>query len=177
MLQTNCPPMQPICIAKLFLKKMPDTKNPGLRLRLLDECLQRRQKVWTPARLFETVADKFEQATGRRFSKSQFNLDIKTLKEDYHAPLACTRDLGYHYTEPGFSILGSPLVEADADVLRQALAMLQQFRGLGLSDELHELARRVEGHLQAQPAAEAARQLISFEQVPAYAGAQWLGPL
>ena len=161
-----------------FLKKsMPDTKNPGLRLRLLDECLQRRQKIWTPARLFEAVADKFQQATGRQFSKSQFNLDIKALREEYSAPLAYGRDQGYHYTEPGFSILGSPLVQADADVLRQALAMLQQFQGLGLSDELHELAQRVAGHLQAQPVAEAAQQLISFEQVSDYAGAWWLGPL
>lgn len=152
---------------------MPDTKNPDLRLRLLDECLQRRQKIWTPELLLATVAEKFWEAKGRKFSKSQFNLDIKVLREEYHAPLVYTRELGYHYTEPGFSILGSPLVEADADVLRQALALLRQFQGLGLSDELHELAQRVEGHLQAQPAAEMARQLISFEQVPAYARSGW----
>jgi len=156
---------------------MPDTKNPDLRLRLLDECLQRRQKVWTPALLLEAVAEKFWEAKGRKFSKSQFNLDLKALREEYNAPLAYTRDLGYHYTEPGFSILGSPLVQADTDVLRQALAALQQLQGLGLSDELHDLAQRVEGHLRAQPEAAPARQLISFEQVPDYAGARFVAPL
>lgn len=156
---------------------MPVVKTPTLRLRLIDACLQRRQVCWTPALLLKTVADDFFQATGRTFGKSQFNLDLKAMREEYNAPLAYGRDQGYYYDEPGFSLFNSPLVSDDAAVLRQVLGLLQQFEGLGLGDELHELARRVEGHLQARADAEPARQLIWFEQVPDYVGTRWLRPL
>ncbi len=82
---------------------MPVTKNAGPRYRLIDECLQRRQKLWTPALLLETVADKFYQAIGQKLSKSQFNQDVKAIREGgsagYNAPIECTRDRGYHRTE------------------------------------------------------------------------------
>lgn len=160
---------------------MPVTKNASLRYRLIDECLQRRQVVWTPARLLDTVADKFFQNTGQKLSKRQFNQDLADLKEGgssgYQAPLAYTRDQGYHYTEPGFSIHNSPLLSDDAAVLRQALAALQQFQGLGLSEELDAVVQRVEAHLQAQAGAADEPPVIWFEQVPDYAGTPFLAPL
>ena len=157
---------------------MPIVKNPGVRLRLIDECLQRRHKHWPAELLFKTVGEKFLQETGRTFSKSQFNLDIRALKTDYQAPLVNDKERGYHYTEPGFSIVKSPLVSEDAAVLRQALATLRQFQGLGLSDELGDVVQRVEAHLQAQPDDDVAGQpVIWFEQVPDYAGTPFLGPL
>ena len=157
---------------------MPIVKNPGVRLRLIDECLQRRHKYWPAELLFKVVGEKFLQETGRTFSKSQFNLDIRALKTDYQAPLVNDKERGYHYTEPSFSIVKSPLVSEDAAVLRQALATLRQFQGLGLSDELGDVVQRVEAHLQAQPDDDVAGQpVIWFEQVPDYAGTPFLGPL
>ncbi|MDQ2769896.1 MAG: WYL domain-containing protein [Bacteroidota bacterium] len=156
---------------------MPVVKNPGVRLRLIDECLQRRHKQWTAELLYATVGEKLFQETGRTFSMSQFNLDIKALKVDYQAPLVNDRERGYYYTEPGFSIVKSPLVSEDAAVLRQVLAALRQFQGLGLSEELDEVVQRVEAHLQTVPGPEAARQVIWFEQVPDYVGGPFLAPL
>ncbi|RZJ87765.1 MAG: WYL domain-containing protein [Hymenobacter sp.] len=156
---------------------MPVVKTPSLRFRLIDACLQRRQVRWTAALLLKKVSDDFFQATGRTFSKSQFNLDLKALREEYNAPLVYSRDQGYYYDEPNFSLFKSPLVSDDAAVLRQVLGLLQQFEGLGLGDELHELTQRVEEHLQAQAEAEPARQFIWFEQVPNYIGSHFLGSL
>lgn len=156
---------------------MPVVKTPSLRFRLIDACLQRRQVRWTAAVLLKKVSDDFFQATGRTFSKSQFNIDLRALREEYNAPLVYSRDQGYYYDEPNFSLFKSPLVSDDATVLRQVLGLLQQFEGLGLGDELHELTQRVEGHLQAQTKVEPARQLIWFEQVPNYIGTHFLGSL
>lgn len=156
---------------------MPVVKTPSLRFRLIDACLQRRQVRWTAALLLKKVSDDFFQATGRTFSKSQFNLDLKALREEYNAPLVYSRDQGYYYDEPNFSLFKSPLVSDDAAVLRQVLGLLQQFEGLGLGDELHELTQRVEGHLQAQSEVKPTRQLIWFEQVPNYIGSHFLGSL
>lgn len=158
---------------------MPTTKNPGTRYRLIDECLQRRHKAWPVKELRATVATKFFELTGYKLSQRQFAQDIADMREGgstgYNAPIEWNRERGYHYADSEFSIHNSPLVSNDAGVLRQALAMLQQFQGLGLGDELHELTQRVEGHLQAH--VETEQQLILFEQVPNYIGTQFLGPL
>ena len=161
---------------------MPVTKNAALRYRLIDECLQRRQRTWTAALLLDTVAGKFFQATGLSLSKRQLAQDLADMREGgtagLNAPIAWHRDQGYHYTDAGFSIHNSPLLTDDAAVLRQALAALRQLQGLGLSEELDEVVRRVEGHLHQQPAAGAeAAPHILFEQVPDYAGVAWLAPL
>lgn len=115
-------------------------------------------------------------------SKRQVQEDIKQMRPGgmtgYEAPIEYDREAkGYFYSDPTYSIRNSPLVSDDAPVLRQALAMLQQFQGLGLSEELGGIVKRVEEHLQARPEPESSRQLIWFEQVPDYAGAHFLGPL
>lgn len=164
---------------------MPVNKNATARYGWIDECLRRRQRHWTIEDLMEAISERMaEFGIGREkgISKRQMQEDIKNMRPGgitgYEAPIECDRETGrYYYADPAYSIRNSPLVHADADVLRQALAALQQLQGLGLSDELHDLAQRVEGHLRAQPEAAPARQLISFEQVPDYAGAQFLAPL
>lgn len=160
---------------------MPTTKNPVTRYRLIDECLQRRHKAWPAKELRDTVATKFFELTGYKLSQRQFAQDLADMREGgstgYNAPIEWNRERGYHYTDSEFSIWNSPLVSDDAAVLRQVLGLLQQFQGLGLGDELHELAQRVEGHLQAQAEAAPTRQLIWFEQVPNYVGTHFLGPL
>ena len=160
---------------------MPTTKNPVTRYRLLDECLQRRQKAWPATELRATVAAKFFELTGYKLSQRQFAQDLADMREGgstgYNAPIEWNRERGYYYTDPDFSVRNSPLVSDDAAVLRQALATLRQLQGLGLSEEMNDLVQRVERHLQAQPAGEPARQFIWFEQVPNYTGAQFLGPL
>ncbi|MFD2717460.1 helix-turn-helix transcriptional regulator [Hymenobacter monticola] len=125
---------------------------------------------------------KFWELTGHKLSPRQFSQDLADMREGgstgYNAPIAHTRDRGYHYTDDNFRLHNSPLETGDAAVLRQALAALRQFQGLGLSDELGDVVQRVEAHLQAQPADDAAGQsVIWFEQVPDYAGTPFLGPL
>ena len=161
---------------------MPTTKEPETRYRLIDECLRRRQKIWTSKVLRETVTAKFLELTGHKLSPRQFAQDIADMREGgstgYNAPIAHTRDLGYHYTDATFRLHDSPLETSDAAVLRQALAALRQFEGLGLGDDLDDIVQRVEAHLQAQPADDvAAHQVIWFEQVPDYVGTPFLGPL
>lgn len=157
------------------------TKNAPLRYRLIDECLCRTRVRWTAEKLLETVSEKFEEFTGKTVSKSQLNQDIRAMKEGgtsgYDAPIEFDRATGrYCYTEEGFTIRNSPILLADTEVLRQALAVLQQFQGLGLSEQLDELVGRVEKQvsLQGRPVQASALQ---FEQVPDYAGAAQLRPL
>jgi len=161
---------------------MPTNKGPETRYRLIDECLQRRQRIWSTNLLRDTVIARFWELTGHKLSPRQFSQDLADMREGgstgYNAPIAHTRDQGYHYTDATFRLHDSPLETGDAAVLRQALAALRQFQGLGLGDELGDVVQRVEAHLQAQPADDAAGQpVILFEQVPDYTGTPFLGPL
>ncbi|SNC77621.1 Predicted DNA-binding transcriptional regulator YafY, contains an HTH and WYL domains [Hymenobacter gelipurpurascens] len=164
---------------------MPVNKNAFARYGWIDDCLLRRQRPWPIEALMEFISERMADfGVGREngISKRQVQEDIKQMRPGgmtgYEAPIEYDREAkGYYYSDPTYSIRNSPLVSDDAPVLRQALAMLQQFRGLGLSEELGDIVKRVEEHLQARPEVEPLRQLIWFEQVPDYAGAQFLGPL
>lgn len=160
---------------------MPVSKNAPLRYRLIDECLCRDKVRWTRARLLEEVTEKFLEITGQPLSQRQVDMDVQAMKlggsSGLDAPIEFDRKAGvYRYTEPGYSIHQSPLMVDDADVLRQALSVLQQFQGLGLSQELDALVSRVEKqvNLHGRPAGPVALQ---FEQVADYAGADKLRPL
>ena len=69
---------------------------------------------------------------GQAISQRQVDMDIQAMKlggnSGLDAPIEFDRKAGcYRYTEPGYSIRDSPLVVDDAEVLRQALTVLQQF--------------------------------------------------
>ncbi len=170
---------------KNFQKFMPINKNAFARYGWIDECLLRRKRPWPIEALMEFISEKMADfGVGREggISKRQVQEDIKQMRPGgmtgYEAPIEYDRDSkGYFYSDPTYSIRNSPLVSNDAPVLRQALAMLQQFQGLGLGDELGDIVKRVEEHLQARPDVQTSRQLVWFEQVPDYAGAHLLGPL
>ena len=160
---------------------MPVSKNAPLRYRLIDECLCRDKVRWTRARLLEEVADKYAEFMGQPISQRQVDMDIQAMKvggsSGLDAPIEFDRKEGcYRYTEPDYSIRNSPLVADDAEVLRQALTVLQQFQGLGLSEELDALVNRVEKqvNLHGRPAGAITLQ---FEQVPDYTGADKLRPV
>ncbi|WP_426491368.1 hypothetical protein [Hymenobacter sp. 102] len=136
---------------------MPVSKNAPLRYRLIDECLCRDKVRWTRARLLEEVTEKFLEITGQPLSQRQLDMDLQAMKlggsSGLDAPIEFDRKAGvYRYTEPGYSIHQSPLLVDDADVLRQALSVLQQFQGLGLSQELDALVSRVEKQVNLRPA-------------------------
>jgi predicted DNA-binding transcriptional regulator YafY len=168
-------------VAEKFDFFMPVSKNAPLRYRLIDECLCRDKVRWTRARLLAEVADKFLELTGQDISPRQIDMDIKAMKlggdSGLDAPIEFDRKAGYYrYTEPGYSIRNSPLMVDDAEVLRQALTVLQQFQGLGLSEALNALVSRVEKqvNLHGRPPEAVSLQ---FEQVPDYTGADKLRPL
>ena len=157
------------------------TKNAPLRYRLIDECLCRTKVKWTADKLLATVSEKLLDFTGKTISRSQLNQDIRALKEGgisgYDAPIEFDRATGsYRYSQEGFTIRNSPILVDDTDVLRQALAVLQQFQGLGLSEQLDELVGRVEKQVNLQGRAHPSPAL-HFERVEGYTGADKIRPL
>ncbi|MCB0778987.1 MAG: WYL domain-containing protein [Flavobacteriales bacterium] len=81
----------------------------------------------------------------------------------------------YHrYKDPSFSIEKAHVNEADKEQLREALQILQRFKGLPQLAWLEELAARLESDLELRPGAGAA---MVFQENPYLSGAKWIPEL
>ncbi|MBC6612407.1 WYL domain-containing protein [Hymenobacter sp. BT507] len=161
---------------------MPPTKNALLRYAAIDACLQRTTQQWSFERLRREVA-----AVLAEHVDSAGGVSVRTLREDlknmrpggatgYNAPILFEPERGYYYGEAGYSIFASPVTVHDLPTLQQAVGLLRQLTGLGLSRELGEVVERLELRLSGQ--AQAVRETIcQFEQPTSYQGQEWLGAL
>jgi predicted DNA-binding transcriptional regulator YafY len=161
---------------------MPPTKNPLLRYAAIDACLQRTAQNWSFERLRKQVSVVLAE-----YVDGTDSVSVRTLREDlknmrpggatgYNAPIVFNQERGYHYSEIGFSIFDSPVTVHDLPVLQQAMILLRQLTGLGLSQELGEVVERLELRLSGQVQAEQ-ETICQFEQPVDCQGQEWLGPL
>ncbi|MDU0372342.1 helix-turn-helix transcriptional regulator [Hymenobacter monticola] len=158
---------------------MPTNKNAQNRYIIIDTCLRRRNRVWTIEDLLQAVSDDYVETTA-----AGSGVCMRTLKEDlhnmrlpthYNAPIKYTRRLGYHYSDPEYSIFKSSLTSEDLVLLHQSLHTLKALRGLGLTDDLDELIQRLERQLPSISAA--ASPILQLEAAPDYTGTPYLKPL
>ena len=157
---------------------MPTNKNAHNRYLIIDKCLRRRNYIWTIQELLKAVAADYQETTGGT------GVCMRTLKEDlrnmklpthHNAPIKYTRKKGYYYTNPDYSIYKTPLTSDDLVLLHQSLHTLKALRGLGLTDDLDELIRRLEQQLPNDGAA--TNPILQLEALPDYTGVEYLKPL
>jgi predicted DNA-binding transcriptional regulator YafY len=158
---------------------MPVSKNAYKRYLIIDKCLQRRNRRWTIKDLLKAVEDDYRATTTNDKGVCERTLkgDIHDMKLPMHhdAPIEYTREKGYHYTDPEYSIRKTPLTSADLMILHQSLHTLKALRGLGLADDLDELVQRLEQHLPSDGAV--TNPILQLEAVPDYTGTEHLKPL
>jgi len=155
---------------------MPVNKNAYNRYLIIDKCLQRRNRTWTIKDLLEAVKDDYRETMtdGKGVCERTLKGDLHNMRLPTHhdAPIKYTRQKGYHYTDPTYSIRKTPLTSGDLVVLHQSLNTLKALRGLGLADDLDELVRRLEQHLPNDGAI--ASPILQLEAVPDYTGTEHL---
>ena len=158
---------------------MPVSKNAYKRYLIIDKCLQRRNLVWTIKDLLKAVEDEYRATTnkGKGVCERTLKGDLHDMKLPMHhdAPIEYTRNEGYHYTVPEYSIRKTPLTSADLVILHQSLHNLKALRGLGLADDLDELVQRLEQHLPSDGTVTS--PILQLEAVPDYKGTEYLKPL
>ncbi|XAZ81988.1 WYL domain-containing protein (plasmid) [Fibrella sp. ES10-3-2-2] len=158
---------------------MPANKNAQNRYIIIDQCLCRRNRYWTIQDLLDAINKDYEETNG-----SGNGVSLRTLREDlknmrslthHNAPIAYTLQLGYHYTDPDFSIFKSSLTSEDLVLLHQSLYTLKGLRGFGLADDLDELIIRLERHVPS--AGSSTAPILQLEVAPDYSGTPFLKPL
>jgi predicted DNA-binding transcriptional regulator YafY len=162
---------------------MSQQKYALLRYRTIDNCLKRTYRSWSLLDLQSACTDALREVYGdyqsekeRTISERTIHYDLSAMKMEYEAPIDYNRARkSYYYTDPNYSITNCPLHSEDLKLLRETVATLQQFGEFPLFRELQGLVSKVEQKvsLKAGPAAE----VICFEQVPNYKGAEYLQPL
>lgn len=158
---------------------MPANKNAQNRYLIIDQCLCRRNRCWTIQDILDAINKDYEETNGSGTGVSLRTLrgDLKNMRSLTHhnAPIAYTPELGYHYTDPEYSIFKSSLTSEDLMLLHQSLHTLKGLRGFGLADDLDELITRLERHVPS--AGSSTAPILQLEIAPDYTGTPFLKPL
>lgn len=157
---------------------MPTNKNAAFRYRVLDELFSRPGRGYTIEQLVEEVNEALWEAFGREISvkKRALSGDINIMRSDpprgFAAPIKVSKKY-YTYTDKKFSIHKAPLNQADVRSIREAIGLLQQFKGLPHYQELALLLSKISGNLVN---VSEKRTIIQFETNELLKGLEWLEP-
>ena len=131
---------------------MPDSKNPLIRYKILDQCLSNTGRNYTWERLKETINEKLEDIDPdyKGISERQLRDDIRYMKsvDGWDAPIITTPGIGkqryYKYEDPSFTIQDRGLNTQQLEQLKHSLEALKAFRGIPQLDWLDEFLVKME---------------------------------
>lgn len=123
---------------------MPTNKAFHRRIQILDQCLRRRQKVWTVNALLEATNTHLADHGYPEISIRTLYDDLRYLQETLTAPVEKFqqgKQVCYRYSDPAYSLVNSPLSEEEKAVLRRMLEYLK-VNGLPMQAEITALLNR-----------------------------------
>ncbi|ULQ51920.1 hypothetical protein [Flavihumibacter fluvii] len=123
---------------------MPKNKAFHRRIQILDQCLRRRQKVWTVNALLEATNGHLADHGYPEISIRTLYDDLRYLQETLTAPVEKYQQgklVGYRYSDPAYTLVNSPLSEEEKVVLRKMLDFLRA-NGLPMQAEIEALLNR-----------------------------------
>ncbi|MGL4631187.1 MAG: helix-turn-helix transcriptional regulator [Leadbetterella sp.] len=146
---------------------MPANRNALIRYKVIDGCLQRRNRKWTLEDLIEAVSDALYEYEGmeKGISKRTIQADIQMMRSDklgYFAPIVVLEKKYYTYEEPNYSITNIPISESDLSKMNEAVEILKQFKGFSHFDQLSEVVQKLEDHVYSS--AQKSIPVIDFEK-------------
>lgn len=146
---------------------MPANRNALIRYKVIDGCLQRRNKKWTLDDLIEQVSETLYEYEGmeKGISRRTIQADIQMMRSDklgYFAPIVVLDKKYYSYEDPNYSITNIPISEADLGRMNEAVELLKQFKGFSHFQQLNEVVQKLEDHVYS--ATNKKHSVIDFEK-------------
>ena len=131
---------------------MPVNKNALIRYKTIDRCLQNKYRRWTLDDLVEACSDALYDMEGimKGVSMRTVQADIQIMRSDklgYNAPIEVYDNKYYRYEDPEYSISESPLKTEDYELMKKAVAMIQQCQEGNQLDELKDVLAKVKEKL------------------------------
>lgn len=160
---------------------MAQSLNANFRYQVLDRCFRDKSKVYHHEELIDAIEMDFKERGifVRRPSKRIIDYDISHLRSGkigIECPIGWTAELGYHYTDPDFSIYRLSLKSNVIRDLSQALALLKQFTADDSMTAIHNSILTLEHELFIR-SQEIPQQIIYLESSSNVSGIKWIGIL
>lgn len=156
---------------------MPENKNAYTRYLILDECLRNNYAHYSLTTLLAKLNEELELKDLSSIGRTQFNQDLYYMEVDLGAPITKVRNgksKRITYEDPSFSIKQQHLSSELVQSIRDSLALLLQFKGLGEWQELKELIPRLDKEFGLDTVTE---NIIAFEENEYLTGLNYLNPL
>ncbi|MCD8303481.1 MAG: WYL domain-containing protein [Prevotellaceae bacterium] len=157
---------------------MPINRNVLMRIRTIDACLHRRNRLWTLEDLRQACEDALYDYEGiDGVSLRTVQRDIELMRGDklgYFAPIVVRDKKYYSYSDPDFSITKLPLSEHDLQELGSAIDIIRHYQGFSHLKGQEDVLTRMQDQLQAQ---RSNRQVVFIETSSRLRGIHFLAPL
>lgn len=140
-------------------------KNAYLRYRIIDECLNR-NKLYDYNDLMDSIFNKL----GVHVSKSTLDKDLKTMRDEFDAPIIWDNKVKKYRYERKFSMTGLTLSDKEKDVLNMSLAALNIFKDTDYGQSFKSLFERLSVRAKDLPEE---KQIIEWESPHEFLGSKW----
>lgn len=149
-----------------------------MRIRIIDACLQRRQRRWTLEDIHRACEDALYELEGvDGISVRTVQRDIELMRSGklgYCAPIIVKDRKYYTYEDPDFSITQLPLSRKDIAELNSALDIIRHYSGFAGMSGQDDILTRMQDHIRSQ---ENHRQVVFIETNSRLKGLDFLGTL
>lgn len=159
---------------------MPLNRATLIRIKTIDQCLQRRNRLWTLDDLIDACSDALSELEGRdtNVSRRTIQADIQLMRSDklgYNAPIVVKDKKYYHYDDPDYSISKIPLSEQDISTLNGAVDILRHFQIFPQLSPAVEVINKLQEHIAV--AVNKSAPAIDLERNERYQGISLLSEL
>ncbi len=133
---------------------MPINRNTLMRIRVIDECLQRKQREWTLEDLREACEKElFDKEGICGISTRTIQRDIELMRSDklgYNAPIIVKNKKYYAYEDSEYSITKLPLSAEDLNELSSALEIIKHYSGFSNLSGQEDILTRMQDKIVCQ---------------------------
>lgn len=159
---------------------MPINKQALIRYKVIDQCLQNRQRKWSLEDLVEACSEALYEFEGikKGVSVRTVQLDIQTMRSEklgYNAPIIVVEKKYYSYEDKNYSISKIPLSKQDLGMLTEVVGLLKQLKGLNYFEEMSGMIAKLEDKVITQKTQ--GRSTIDFEKNELLKGLEFIDPL
>ena len=109
--------------------------HANLRYRIIDRCLKDLSRPYFHEEIADAIQQEFDELglDLDRPSKRTIDYDISNMRSGklgYEAPIIFSKDDGYRYSDPGFSLYKLTINRQSAHDLTQTLLLMKQMSGI-----------------------------------------------
>lgn len=159
---------------------MATNKHAQVRYKVLDDCLSNFGRLFSFEDLLDECNSKLQDLYGPKYS----GIGVRTLRSDLAYLRERAGEFGveiesrkegdgyyYRYSEKGFSIFHQDFTASDMAEFREAVLMLQRFKGMPNQEWMSEVVLKIEDKLNLK---ETNTSVIGYDENPSYSGLDWM---